>query len=308
MLSLLLLKYKKTMSNRHILDELNKMLAYQESFISFYDESIRNLSQYNNNLLMFHIQIENLEDNNILNIQNNIDKLESWLKDLYVNIYKMSDIIHSKNEYLKNNVIGFLPQIKDKIKSNCNKVLFDKTLFSTCIDMYIKSVSQLEKILINQYKIKQHMFTLQIAFFECKKTMSEAKINLYNNIKDKLLNLELLYKNDLVDENEKAMIEFEKYMIDIDKNEKAMIEFEKYMIDIDLPDNNNAINEIKAYLTLSKTDSKINKLANDVRKCKWIIQEMKNNILDNLSTYEESNNLIKQQICNLLSDLPVINH
>ena len=291
MLSLLLLKYKKTMSNRHILDELNKMLAYQESFISFYDESIRNLSQYNNNLLMFHIQIENLEDNNILNIQNNIDKLESWLKDLYVNIYKMSDIIHSKNEYLKNNVIGFLPQIKDKIKSNCNKVLFDKTLFSTCIDMYIKSVSQLEKILINQYKIKQHMFTLQIAFFECKKTMSEAKINLYNNIKDKLLNLELLYKNDPVD-----------------NNEKAMIEFEKYMIDIDLPDNNNAINEIKAYLILSKTDSKINKLANDVRKCKWIIQEMKNNILDNLSTYEESNKLIKQQITNLLSDLPVINH
>ena len=279
------------MSNRHILDELNKMLAYQESFISFYDESIRNLSQYNNNLLMFHIQIENLEDNNILNIQNNIDKLESWLKDLYVNIYKMSDIIHSKNEYLKNNVIGFLPQIKDKIKSNCNKVLFDKTLFSTCIDMYIKSVSQLEKILINQYKIKQHMFTLQIAFFECKKTMSEAKINLYNNIKDKLLNLELLYKNDPVD-----------------NNEKAMIEFEKYMIDIDLPDNNNAINEIKAYLILSKTDSKINKLANDVRKCKWIIQEMKNNILDNLSTYEESNKLIKQQITNLLSDLPVINH
>ena len=279
------------MSNGHISDELNKMLAYQESFISFYDESIRNLSQYNNNFLMFHIQIENLEDNNIVNIQNNIDKLESCLKDLYVNIYKMSDMIYSKNEYLKNNVIGFLPKIKDKIKSNCNKVLFDKTLFSKCIEIYKESVSQLEKILINQYKIKQHMFTLQIAFFECKKTMSEAKINLYNNTKDKLLNLELLYKNDLVDENE-----------------KAMIEFEKYMIDIDLPDNNNAINEIKAYLTLSKTDSKINKLANDVRKCKWIIQEMKNNILDNLSTYEESNNLIKQQICNLLSDLPVINH
>ena len=305
------------MSNRHISDELNKMLAYQESFISFYDESIRNLSQYNNNFLMFHIQIENLEDNNIVNIQNNIDKLESCLKDLYVNIYKMSNLIHSKNEYFKNNVIGFLPQIKDKIKSNCNKDLFDKTLFSKCIEIYKESVSQLEKILINQYKIKQHMFSLQIAFFECKKTMSEAKINLYNNTKDKLLNLELLYKNDLVDENEKAMIEFEKYMIDIDmdmditdNNEKAMIEFEKYMIDIDidLPDNNNAINEIKSYLTLSKTDSKINKLANDVRKCKWIIQEMKNNILDNLSTYEESNNLIKQQITNLLSDLPVINH
>ena len=262
------------MSNGHISDELNKMLAYQESFISFFDESIQNLSQYNNNLLMFHIQIENLEDNNIINIQNNIDKLESWLKDLYVNIYKMNDTIHSNNEYLKNNVIGFLPKIKDKIKSNCNKVLFDKTLFSTCIDMYKKSVSQLEKILINQYKIKQHMFTLQIAFFECKNTMSEAKINLYNNT----------------------------------KNKKAMLEFEKYMIDIDLPDNNNAINMIETYITLSKTDSKINKLANDVCKCKWIIQEMKNNILDNISTYEQYDNLIKQQITNLLSDLPVINH
>lgn len=296
------------MSNEHISDKLNRMLAYQESFISFYDESIRNLSQYSNDLLIFHIQIENLEDNNIVNIQNNIDKLESWLKDLYINIYKMFDMIHSNNESFKNNVIGFLPQIKDKIKSNCNKVLFDKTLFSMCIDIYKKSVSQLKKILINQYKIKQYMFTLQIAFFECRKTMSEAKINLYNNTKDKLLNLELLYKNDPVDNNEKAMIEFEKYMIDIDKNEKAMIEFEKYMIDINIADHNNAINEIEVYITLSKTDSKINKLANDVRKCKWIIQEMKNNILDNLSTNEQSNNSIKQQITNLLSDLPVINH
>ena len=48
-------------------------------------------------------------------------------------------------------------------------------------------------------------------------------------------------------------------MIDIDKNEKAMI-------DINIADHNNAINEIEAYITLSKTDSKINKLANDVRK------------------------------------------
>jgi hypothetical protein len=291
------------MSNGHISDKLNKMLEYQKSFFSFYDESIQKLSQYNNDLLMFKIQIENLEDNNIVIIQNNIAKLESWLKDLYVNIYKMNDIIHSSNESLKNTVIGFLPQIKDKIKSNCDTVLFDKTLFSMCIEMYKESVSQLEKILINQYKIKQHMFTLQIAFFECKKTISEAKINLYNNTKDKLLNLELLYKNDLVDE---------KAMIDNNENEKALIEFEKYMkdidLDLDLPDNNNAINEIEAYITLSKTDSKINKLANDVHKCKWIIQEMKNNILDNLSTYKQSNNSIKQQITNLLSDLPVINH
>ena len=38
------------------------------------------------------------------------------------------------------------------------------------------------------------------------------------------------------------------------------------MIDINIADHNNAINEIEAYITLSKTDSKINKLANDVRK------------------------------------------